>query len=284
MNERLPVLKTYKLFIGGKFPRTESGRARALKGKAGRLIANVSLASRKDFRNAVVAARAAFPGWSGATAYLRGQILYRAAEMLEGRAAQFADELNAQGTPPARARREVADAIDLLVHYAGWTDKFPALFSTVNPVASAHFNFSVPEPTGIVAVIAPPAPGLLGFIAAIAPVIAGGNTAVALASPDFPLSAISLAEVLHDSDLPGGVVNILTGDLAELLPHLSTHMDVNGIAAHGQSDETHRLLRENAALNIKRLALHPATNLSGDPYKILAFQETKTTWHPTHLR
>lgn len=284
MNERLPVLKTYKLFIGGKFPRTESGRSRALKGKGDRLIANVSLASRKDFRNAVVSARAALPAWSGATAFLRGQILYRAAEMLEGRSAQFAEELQAQGTSPARARNEVAEAIDLLVHYAGWTDKFPALFGTVNPVASAHFNFSVPEPTGVIAAIAPPTPGLLGLIATIGPIIAGGNTTVALASPTHPLSAISLAEVLHDSDLPGGVVNILTGDLPELLPHLTTHMDVNGIAAHGQSEDTHRLIRENAALNIKRVALHPATDLTGDPYKILAFQETKTTWHPTHLR
>ena len=200
---RLSINKTYKLYIGGKFPRTESGRYYELRGKKGELLANVSRGSRKDFRNAVVAARGAQGGWAAASAYLRGQILYRVAEMLEGRREQFVEELRLEGRAAGAARKEVERAIDLFVHYAGWSDKYQALFSSVNPVASAHFNFSVPEPTGVVAVVAP-SDGLLGLCSVVAPVMVGGNASVVLAAREHPLSAITFAEVLNSSDVPGG--------------------------------------------------------------------------------
>ena len=277
---RLTVNKTYKLYIGGKFPRTESGRYYELKGKKGNLLANVSHGSRKDFRNAVVAARKAFRGWWEANAYLRGQILYRIAEILEGRAEQFEDELRAQGSTPAAARKEVLKAIDLFVHYAGWSDKFQALFSSVNPVASPHFNFSVPEPTGVVAAAAPERSGLLGLSSVIAPIIVGGNSGVVLASHSRPLCSVTLAEVLNSSDLPGGVVNILTGMREELLPHLSSHMDVNALLLCSDDPAEQKLVQEEAVENVKRVRVHPDAPLDESPYHILDFQEIKTTWHP----
>ena len=226
---RLKVAKTYKLFVDGKFPRSESGRYYALTGSGGKLVANVSRASRKDFRDAVVAARAAFSGWSGKSAYLRGQILYRVAEMLESRSAQFAAELNDQGRSQARARAEVQASIDRLVYFAGWSDKFQQVFSSVNPVASSHFCFSLLEPTGVVAVIAPERSGLLGLVTNLAASIVGGNTAIVLASETRPLSAISFAEVLQAGDVPPGVANILTGYRAELAEQFASHMDVNAL-------------------------------------------------------
>ena len=225
---RLQVLKTYKLAIGGKFPRGESGRVAAAHTLDGRArLDNYCLASRKDFRDAAVAARKAQPGWAKASAYLRGQILYRAAELAEQRSAELAHELTRAGVRNAAA--EVTTAIDRLVHYAGWTDKFPQLFGTVNPVATSHFNFTTPEPTGIVAIVCPDAPSLLGLVSLVAPAILSGNAAIVLASESIPLVAITLAEILATSDLPGGVVNILTGQRAELAPQFASHMDINAV-------------------------------------------------------
>jgi acyl-CoA reductase-like NAD-dependent aldehyde dehydrogenase len=228
----------------------------------------------------VVAARKAFRGWWEANAYLRGQILYRIAEILEGRAEQFEDELRAQGSTPAAARKEVLKAIDLFVHYAGWSDKFQALFSSVNPVASPHFNFSVPEPTGVVAAVAPERSGLLGLSSVIAPIIVGGNSGVVLASQSRPLCSVTLAEVINSSDLPGGVVNILTGMRDELLPHLSSHMDVNALLLCSDDPAEQKLVQGEAVENVKRVRLHPDAPLDESPYHILDFQEIKTTWHP----
>lgn len=281
MSTRVPVLKTYKLYIGGEFPRSESGRSYDYDDPRGRHIANVALASRKDFRNAVVAARAAFPKWAARSGYKRGQILYRIGEMLEGRRDQFVAELQQQGNGLAQARREVEQTIDRVVYFAGWADKFQQLFSTVNPVASSHFVFSVPEPTGVVAVIAPQTPALLGLVNLLMPVILGGNTAVALASEKQPLSAITFAEVLATSDLPAGVVNILTGSRQELLPHIAGHMDVNAIVYGGDHDGERKLIQEQASLNLKRV-VWPRTDPES-PYAILDTQEIKTTWHPVGL-
>src|SRR6201984_1618139 len=224
---RIEVLKTYKIYIGGQFPRTESGRYYPLLDKNKKIIANMCLSSRKDYRNAVVVARGAFGGWSGRAAFNRGQILYRIAEMLEGRKEQFVNELIQQGSVKAQAIKEVELSIDRIVYYAGWCDKYQQLFSAVNPVASSHFNFSVPEPTGVVALIAPQTDSLLGLVSVIAPVIVGGNTCVVLASETKPLCAVTFAEVLNSSDLPGGVVNILTGKVSELASWFTDHMDVN---------------------------------------------------------
>ncbi len=254
--KRLAVNKTYKLYLGGKFPRTESGRYYELKGRKDALLANVSRASRKDFRNAVVAARKAWSGWAAATAYLRGQILYRVAEMLEGRREQFEEELRAQGSTPTAAKKEVTGAIDLFVHYAGWSDKYQALFSSVNPVATPHFNFSMPEPTGVVAAVAPEGSGLLGLCSVVAPILVGGNTSVILASHARPLCAITLAEVLNSSDVPAGVVNILTGLREELLPHLASHMDVNALLLCSDEASEAKLAQEEAVENVKRVTLH----------------------------
>ena len=278
--DRLNVKKTYKLYVGGKFPRTESGRNYQLTGKRGGVLANVSQAGGKDVRNAVVAARKAQGGWARNTAYLRGQILYRVGEMLEGRRGQFVDELVAQGRTPAAAKKEVAAAIDLLVHYAGWSDKYQAVFSSVNPVASPHFNFSVPEPTGVVAVVAPESSGLLGLCSVVAPVLVGGNSSVVLASRDRPLCAVTLGEVLNSSDLPGGVVNLLTGFADELLPVMSSHMDVNALLVCSDDAEVAALARGNAAENVKRVVVRPDAPLKESPYHVLDFQEIKTTWHP----
>ncbi len=280
---RLNVLKTYKIYIGGQFPRTESGRYYELLNNKSETIANVCLSSRKDFRNAVVAARSAFGGWSGRAAFNRSQILYRIAEMLEGRRTQFVEELVLQGITKAAAEKEVLQSIDRLVYYAGWCDKYSALFSSVNPVASSHFNFSVPEPTGVVSVIAPENSGLLGLVSVVAPIICGGNTCVVLASNSLPLSAVTFAEVLATSDLPGGVVNIITGTSKELHSHFSSHMDVNAIVnCRDNKDET-KVIAENSSLNVKRSYNWNkdwTKEESQDPYLILDLQEIKTTWHP----
>ena len=281
---RVAVAKTYKLYIGGQFPRTESGRYFPFHDSRGAIVANVCRASRKDFRNAVVAARAAFGGWSATSAYLRGQVLYRIAEMLEGRGEQFVAELVTEGSTKRQAASEVDASIDRLIHFAGWSDKYQQVFSAVNPVASSHFNFSVLEPMGVVAVVAPEAPGLLGLVGNLAPAIVGGNAAVVLASEARPLSAVSFAEVLHASDVPPGVVNILTGYRQELCPHLASHMDVNAVVlAEGDTDAA-RDVQHEAAANIKRVVLRGGIDwASGDaanPYLIQDTQETKTTWHP----
>lgn len=281
--ERIPVLKTYKLYIGGQFPRTESGRYYELKDKKKKLLANMCLSSRKDFRNAVVAARGAFAGWSGRSAFNRSQIIYRIAEMLEGRKAQLIDELVQQGSTPVQAKNEVVASIDRLIYYAGWCDKYTQIFSSVNPVASSHFNFSVPEPTGVVSVIAPEETSLLGLVSVITPVIAGGNTCVVLASETKPLCAITFAEILATSDLPGGVVNILTGTSAELHSHFSNHMDVNAIIYCRKNKDEIKAIGENASLNVKRTFYWNKDWTKAEnqnPYLILDLQETKTTWHP----
>jgi acyl-CoA reductase-like NAD-dependent aldehyde dehydrogenase len=279
---RLSVLKTYKLFIGGKFPRGESGRVTAALAPDGTHLGNYCLASRKDFRESVVAARKAQPGWAKATAYLRGQILYRAAEMLEQRRAELASELSRAGTK--RAETEVSNAIDRLVYYAGWTDKFPQLFGTVNPVSTPHFNFTFPEPTGVVAVICPDAPALLGLIASIAPVILSGNTCIVLTSERAPLAALTFGEVLATSDLPGGVVNILTGSRTELAPHFASHMDLNAIVDTAGDDAISTVLRGGTATNLKRYTRRTlsakAWSKAEDPYWILDTVEMKTAWHP----
>lgn len=271
------VPKTYKLFIGGRFPRTESGRILEVRTPEGKLLGNASRASRKDFRNAVVAARKAASGWDSSTAYLKGQILYRIAEMLDGRFAQFVSEFEAQGSREAGA--DVRAAIDLLVHYAGWSDKYQALFSTVNPVASSHFNFSVPEASGVVAVVAPSDGSLAGLVSVLAPVLVGGNAAVLLASGKV-LTAMSFAEVLVTSDVPPGVVNVLTGLRGELVPEFAKHRDVNGLLLCSDEAGERKAVELEAADNLKRVALKPDAILSASPYAILDFQEIKTTWHP----
>ena len=283
-SKRVDVLKTYKIYIGGQFPRSESGRYYVPTNAHGEQLANICLSSRKDFREAVVAARGAFRGWAGRAAFNRGQILYRIAEMLEGRKAQFIEELIKQDSTKSNAQREVNLAIDRLVHYAGWCDKYQQLFGTVNPVASSHFNFSVPEPTGVVAAIAPQDSSLLGLVSIIAPVIAGGNTIIILASENKPLCAVSFAEVLNSSDLPGGVVNILTGKPAELITHFVTHMDVNSVIYCEPDPQTQKDIQEKSAINVKRVHFHNSvnwfTNKGQSPYFILDTQEIKTTWHP----
>ncbi len=277
--QRLGVLKTYKLFVGGKFPRTESGRYDPLAAPSGDLIANVSRGSRKDFREAVVAARAAQSGWAGRSAYNRGQILYRIAEVLEGRKAQFREELELCGLSSEDASSEVAHAIDTWVHYAGWCDKFQQLFSTVNPVASSHFNFTLLEPTGVVAIVAAEEGGLAGLTAALAPAIASGNTCIALASERFPLSAITFGEVLHTSDVPAGVVNLLTGRRSELIEHIASHLDVNAVVSYDPDPDRRKRLQEEAVHNVKRVILREPGH-GPSPYAILDTTEAKTTWHP----
>ena len=247
-SKRLEVLKTYKIYIGGQFPRTESGRYYIPINAEGKKLANVCLSSRKDFRNAVVAARGAVSGWSGRAAFNRGQILYRMAEMLEGRKAQFIEELIQQDASKAKAEKEVNIAIDRLIYYAGWCDKFQQIFSSVNPVASSHFNFSVPEPTGVVSIIAPQNDSLLGLISVIAPIIAGGNTCVILASETKPLCSVTFAEVLNSSDLPGGVVNILTGKPGELASCFADHMDVNATIYCEKDSSVQKMMRESRPL------------------------------------
>jgi acyl-CoA reductase-like NAD-dependent aldehyde dehydrogenase len=284
---RLPVLKTYKIYIGGKFPRTESGRYYLLKSPAGEPLANICQCSRKDFRDAVVAARAAQSSWGSRAAFNRAQILYRIAEMLEGRAAQFVDEMVQMGVEPLDARAEVNASVDRFLYYAGWCDKYQQVFSSVNPVSSSHFNFSMLEPTGVVSILAPQDTALIGLVSTIAPVIAGGNVAIALASRDLPLCAVTLAEVLAASDLPGGVVNLLTGDRGELLEHFASHMDVNATVYCGDEAKDLAAVRTKAALNVKRVVAYDRTDwMTADaqsPYFILDCQEVKTTWHPVGI-
>ena len=284
ISKRVEVLKTYKIYIGGQFPRTESGRYYTLKNKAGEALANVCLSSRKDFREAVIAARGAFGGWNAKAAFNRGQILYRIAEMLEGRKAQFIDELIKQDSTPLQAETEINLCIDRLIYYAGWCDKFQQLFGSVNPVASSHFNFSVPEPTGVVSVIAPQQTSLLGLVSVIAPIIAGGNTCIVLASETKPLCAVTFAEVIHSSDVGGGVINILTGKPSELVKYFADHMDVNAMVYCENDVETQKLIQEKASLNVKRVVLYNKINWmteeAENPYMIMDTQEIKTTWHP----
>jgi len=284
---RINIHKTYKLYIGGKFPRTESGRYYAINNSKGNLIANMCLATRKDFRNAVVIARKAQNSWAGTTALNKGQILYRIAEMLEGRKDQFIDELIRQGETEEMAKKEVEMAIDRLVYYAGWSDKYQQFFSAVNPVSSAYFNFSSLEPVGVVSIIAPEEQSLLGLVSVIAPAIVGGNVVIVLASENKPLTAISFAEVLNSSDVPGGVVNILTGKKGELFSHMASHMDVNSIVYCGKDDKTIRSINELASNNVKRTIFYKKSNWNNEqsesPYFIEKTQEVKTTWHPTKV-
>jgi acyl-CoA reductase-like NAD-dependent aldehyde dehydrogenase len=281
MSERLSVRKTYKLYVGGKFPRSESGRSYPVTDSTGRFVANAAQASRKDVRDAVVAARKAVPGWAGATAYNRGQVLYRVAELLEGRRSQFVDEVAiGEGSSRSKAEAVVDAAIDRWVWYAGWSDKVTQVAGNANPVAGPFFNLSTPEPTGVVGVLAPQESSLLGLVSVIAPAIVTGNTVVVVASQDRPLPAVTLGEVLATSDVPGGVVNILTGHREELAPILAGHMDVNALdltGANGQSPELEQL----AADNVKRVVHGSADEQS--PWAIASFLELKTVWHPVGL-
>ncbi len=283
---RAPVRKTYKLYIGGAFPRSESARSYVVDSARGHFLANAAQASRKDARDAVVAARKDFPKWSQATAYNRGQVLYRIAEMLEGRRAEFLDAVAAgEGVSARTARSTVDRAIDRWVWYAGWTDKIAQVFGGTNPVAGPYFDFSVPEPTGVVAVVAPQRSSLLGLVSVIAPVIAAGNTTVVITSQERPLPAITLAEVLATSDLPGGVINLLTGVTTELSPWLASHMDVNAIDLTGADPGQRAELERLAADNVKRVFRAPEAgepSWTTDPGldRLGAFLETKTVWHP----
>ncbi|HOA86498.1 MAG: aldehyde dehydrogenase [Microbacteriaceae bacterium] len=278
----LAVPKTYKLAIGGAFPRSESGRVYAVRDAQGRFVANAAKGSRKDARDAIVAARAAFGGWAGATAYNRGQVLYRIAELLEGRRAQFVDEIiRLEGVSAAQASAQVDAAIDLWVWYAGWTDKHAQVAGNANPVSGPYFNLSVPEPSGVVAVIVPQGTSLLGFVSAVAPPLVTGNTVVAVASERYPLSAISLAEVLATSDVPGGVVNVLTGSPAEIAPWLASHADVNALDLVGAEGLDWIELQIAAADTLKRV-LAPevgADAAAATLDRITAFTEVKTVWH-----
>jgi acyl-CoA reductase-like NAD-dependent aldehyde dehydrogenase len=280
---RIPVLKTYKLYLGGAFPRSESGRSYPVSSHDGTFLANAALASRKDARDAVAAARKAFAGWSGATAYNRGQVLYRVAEMLEGRRAQFAAEVRAAEGHTARAAEAAVDAaIDRWVWYAGWSDKIAQVRGAANPVAGPYFNFSLPEPTGVAAVIAPQASSLLGLVSVLAPAVVSGNTVVAVASEDRPLPAVTLTEVLATSDLPGGVINVLTGRTAELAPWLASHMDVNAIDLCGAPGPLALDLAEAATDNLKRVIPAGEQDWTVTPGldRLRAYLETKTVWHP----
>ncbi|MFD5425835.1 aldehyde dehydrogenase family protein [Streptomyces sp. NPDC127084] len=281
---RLSVFKTYKLFVGGKFPRSESGRVYEVTDSKGNWLANAPLSSRKDARDAVVAARKAFGAWSGATAYNRGQILYRVAEMLEGRREQFVREVaDAEGLSKSKAGAVVDAAIDRWVWYAGWTDKIGQIVGGANPVAGPFFNLSTPEPTGVVTVLAPQESSFLGLISVIAPVIATGNTVVVIASEKAPLPALSLGEVLATSDLPGGVVNMLSGRTSEIAAPLAAHQDVNAIDLTGADQQLAKELEAAAADNLKRVLRPVADVWSADPgtRRMTAFLETKTVWHPT---
>jgi acyl-CoA reductase-like NAD-dependent aldehyde dehydrogenase len=292
-DSRIDVRKTYKLYVGGAFPRSESGRSYDVVDAKGRFLANAAQASRKDARDAVVAARAAFAGWSGATAYNRGQVLYRVAEVMEGRRSQFVDEVvQAEGLPRSRAERVVDAAVDRWVWYAGWSDKVAQVYGGLNPVAGPYFDISAPEPAGVVAALAPQGSSLLGLVSVVAPIVVTGNTCVVLASEHRPLPSVVLAEALATSDVPGGVVNILTGRTAEVAPWLASHSDVNGLelaGAAGADGLAWGDLELAAADNLKRV-LRPAgdgpdavePNWSGtpDPARMRTWLETKTVWHP----
>ena len=285
MAERINVLKTYKIFIGGKFPRTESGRFYQLNNRS-KAIANVCLSSRKDLRNAVVAARGAFEKWSGSTAYNRSQILYRMAEMMEGRKDQFISELVLQGVDRKEATVEVDLSIDRVIYFAGWADKINQVFGSVNPVATSHFNFSLMEPMGVVGLVAPEKSGLLGLVSSLCPILVSGNCAVVLASEKLPLCSITLAEVLVTSDVPEGVVNILTGKKEEIMVHLAKHMDVNAIYLTDNLEHK-KSVQEEAIHNLKRVVVGKQKSWDDrtveNPYIITDFMETKTTWHPVEV-
>ena len=285
MAERINVLKTYKIFIGGKFPRTESGRFYQLNNRS-KAIANVCLSSRKDLRNAVVAARGAFEKWSGSTAYNRSQILYRMAEMMEGRKDQFISELVLQGVDIKKATVEVDLSIDRVIYFAGWADKINQVFGSVNPVATSHFNFSLMEPMGVVGLVAPEKSGLLGLVSSLCPILVSGNCAVVLASEKLPLCSITLAEVLVTSDVPEGVVNILTGKKEEIMVHLAKHMDVNAIYLTDNLEHK-KSVQEEAIQNLKRVVVGKQKSWDDrtveNPYIITDFMEIKTTWHPVEV-
>ena len=284
---RINVLKTYKIFIGGKFPRTESGRYFDVKNAKGKLLANMCLSSRKDFRNAVVAARKVQKKWQSTSALNKGQILYRIAEILEGRKAQFIDELMMTGSSRKQAKVEVELSIDRLIYYAGWSDKFQQIFSSVNPVASNHFNFSTLQSMGVISVISPNDFPLLGLISVVAPLIVGGNSCVVLSSEKNPMVSISFAEVINTSDVPHGVLNILTGKRKELITHFASHKDVNSIIYCGKNNEEIKNIGKISVENLKRVKIYKRTNWdsqdSQSPYFIEKFQEIKTTWHPTQV-
>jgi acyl-CoA reductase-like NAD-dependent aldehyde dehydrogenase len=289
-NKRLEIRKTYKLYMGGNFVRSESGRVLAACSRTGAPLDNYSQASRKDLRDAVVAARGAFEGWAKRTAYLRGQILYRSAEMLQGRAGELVQELSRSlNLPKSKARREVDTALERIVYFAGWADKYSQVFSCVNPVATSHFNFTMPEPSGVVAVVAPDEPALLGLVSLLLPVVLSGNSAILIASEKFPLPALTFGEILATSDLPGGVVNILSGKRSDLLPHLASHMDLNAIVDGTAIQELSRSLQAGTAVNVKRYTRRDlsAADWSGskaeEPWCILDTVEFKTAWHPIGL-
>jgi acyl-CoA reductase-like NAD-dependent aldehyde dehydrogenase len=282
-DSRIGVRKTYKLYVGGAFPRSESGRTYPVSSSQGTLLAHAAQASRKDLRDAVVAARKAFGGWSRATAYNRGQVLYRIAEMLEGRREQFAAEVSAaEGGSSKAALAVVDDAIDRWVYYAGWADKYAQVVGATNPVAGPYFTFSLPEPTGVVGIVAPDDSALLGLVSVLAPALTTGNTVVVIASQSRPLPAVSLAEVLATSDLPGGVVNLLTGRVAELAPWLASHRDVNALDLTGVEPAARTPLQVAAADNLKRVYAPRSTHWADEPgtSRLGAFVETKTVWHP----
>jgi acyl-CoA reductase-like NAD-dependent aldehyde dehydrogenase len=281
----LEVRKTYKLYVGGDFIRSESGRSDLIETSSGDFLANVSRGSRKDLREAVRKARVAQVGWASASAYNKGQILYRMAEMLEGRAGSFEELLReTRGVTAAAAKREVRATIDRLLHYAGWSDKYVAILGTVNPVASSYFDFSVPEPTGVVGIVAPETPDLLGLVSHLAPVIVSGNAAVVILSQKYPLASLEFGEVLATSDLPGGVANLISGRKDELVPHLARHMDVNAIADAGGDKALSKAIGEDAAVNVKRIKAYRIADYFSDNAQgldpIEAFTEIKTTWHP----
>lgn len=280
---RLEIIKTYKIYIGGAFPRTESGRYYTPLNKKGEKLGNICLCSKKDAKNAVVAARKAFGGWSERAAFNRSQILYRIAEMLEGRKAQFIEELVLQGAMPKEAEKEVLLSIDRVVYYAGWCDKISQVTGSVNPVSSSHFNFSVYQPMGVVGIVADQSTSLIGLVSQVIPVIASGNTVVVLASENQPLCAVTFAEVIHSSDVPGGVVNILTGNPDEPASVLGSHMDVNAILLGADLEELNASLRKSSALNLKRVVVLKTDWNKEDAqglYHMTDFMELKTTWHP----
>jgi acyl-CoA reductase-like NAD-dependent aldehyde dehydrogenase len=275
---RIDVNKTYKLFIGGAFPRSESGRVYEIKGANKKFIANPSLASRKDLRDAVVAAKAAQPGWANAAAFNRGQILYRIAEIMEGRSEQFVDEICAlEGVTNKVAKSQVEAAIDNWVWYSGWCDKLSSVTGSLNQVSGPFYNFTTPEPLGVVAIFAENKPSLLGVVRTLAPVLAGGNSAVLIASENYPLPAITLSEALATSDVPGGVVNILTGKSAELAPWVGSHMEIDGVDVAGLSKKQEEELKLVGADNLKRIFRF---NPDNHPERITSFMEQKTVWHP----
>src|SRR5690554_5143200 len=277
----LSINKTYKLFINGAFPRTESGRYFALHNSSGNFVANICLGSRKDFRNAMVAARAAQQGWQDRSAFNKSQIIYRIAEMLDPKRDVFVKEMTDLGYTRAKAEKEFKAAVDAVIYYAGWCDKYMQVFSNVNPVASSHFNFSIPEPTGVVAVMAPQTSALLGMIQAVIPAVCGGNTVVVLASDQYPTSAITFAEVLATSDVPNGIINILTGNREELKSHFASHMDVNALVVWNPENNQAQEMGKIAADTVKRVKFYESETLhASNPYFIMDLQEIKTTWHP----